>query len=194
MRTLMFKFNEIGNEDYLQISAILRDNGIFIYPTETIYGIGGKAFNNEVVERIVKIKNRPENKNFLVLFKNYEMLEKYVFIENELEKELIEKYWPGELTIILNSKDKKHDIACRISSHTFVEKLFEYIDFPIISTSANYSGESYTGDFKKICEIFKGKIDAIVYDGDKFSKPSTIVKVINNKLQIIRQGKQILQK
>jgi tRNA A37 threonylcarbamoyladenosine synthetase subunit TsaC/SUA5/YrdC len=70
-----------------------------------------------------------------------------------------------------------------------VQKLFEFIDFPLISTSANLSGEKYNGNFERIYQIFKDKVDIFVNNGNRDGEPSTIVKVENSRVKIIRKGK-----
>ena len=189
MSPYLFNFDRLEEKDYLFISKILKNRGTIIYPTETIYGVGGKGFDKEVTEKIFQIKNRPQSKSFLLLFKNRDMLEKYVVIKSKLENKIIEKYWPGEITLILQDRHGNSNIACRISSHPFVQKLFEFIDFPIISTSANLSGEKYNGNFERIYQIFKNKVDIFVNNGNRDGEPSTIVKVENSRVKIIRKGK-----
>ena len=184
----LIEFSKISEKDYVEIGNILKSNGIILYPTETIYGIGGKAFEKEVVKKIVLLKKRDIAKQFILLFKDLSMLEKFVEI-SPLEREIINKYWPGKLTIILKSKNNDEELACRISSHPFIVKLFDYIDFPLISTSANISNEEYSGKINDILKKFKNKVDVFISDKDLTNNiPSTIIKIVNGEISILRQG------
>ncbi len=191
---IIYKVSELSKSDYKYIANRLKKEEIIIYPTETIYGIGGNALINNVHKKIVAIKKRNKNKNFIWLFKDINMIKKYV-ITNDLEEKLIKKYLPGALTIILKSKISGIEtIGVRISPHPFLKHLFEFIDFPIISTSANISNQKYEHDFEKILDEFKDKIDIFIKDNaikntNYDIQPSTIVKVVNNKIVIIREGK-----
>ena len=184
--------SELNEKDYLFLKEMLLKGEVFIYPTETIYGIGGNGEKESVKVKISEIKKRDLNKNFILLFKNIEMIEKFAFI-TDFEKAIIGKYMKkGGLTIILKSKKNLDDtIAARISPHPFLKKLFQYIDFPIISTSANISDNNYTHNFNKIYEIFKNKIKIFIKDDLNYvssPSPSTIIKCENNKIKILRQG------
>jgi len=190
--TKIFYESNLNNEHYREIATILSENGTFIYPTETVYGLGCRGDNSETVKKIAEIKQRRLSKDFILLFKNIEMLQQYVIITSDKEKNLIKKYWPGELTIVLQAISGG-TMACRISPYPFIKNLFNYIDFPIVSTSANISNNGYTGKIDEIINTFAGKIDIIINAGSLFRKtPSTIVKVTNNRVIILRQGKLFL--
>ena len=129
----------------------------------------------------------------ILLFGDLNMLSKYVEISDNTEQNLIDRYWPGNLTLILRAKNSfkifGKTVACRISPHPFIKNLFNFVNFPIVSTSANISEEKYSGDILRITEIFKGQVDIIVNSGSMPDKsPSTIVKVENGKPVIFRQG------
>jgi L-threonylcarbamoyladenylate synthase len=190
---VIYKTSELSKDDYKNIANKLKKNEIMIYPTETIYGIGGNALINSVYKKIMSIKKRKEDKNFIWLFKDVDMIKNYVSL-NKIEEKIINKYLPGALTIILKSKISDYEtIGVRISPHPFLKNLFEYINFPLISTSANISNNKYIHDFNRIVDIFKDKVNFFIKDDDKKDKknaylPSTIIKVTNNKVKIIREG------
>ena len=107
----MEKYLNINNsKDYqkLRYSAeIIKNGGIVVFPTETVYGIGTNGLDKEAVERLYKIKERPLNKPISLLVSDYEMIEKVVKDINELEYKIMKKFFPGPLTIILNKKDRE---------------------------------------------------------------------------------------
>ena len=189
-KTKIYKFSKLDNEQYKEIASVFKNGGIIVYPTETIYGIGCNLLNKDSIERIFSIKKRDKDKNFISLFKNTEMVNKYIEKINSVEKFLIDRFWPGELTLVLKEKNKDSTIACRVSPHKFIKNIFNYIDFPIISTSANISGQDFKGKIKDIIEVFNGKVDVIIDAGNiNDTTPSTVVQVVNNKVKILRQGK-----
>ena len=102
----IYNFKENINQEELEnISNILKEGGIVVFPTETVYGIGADATNDKAVEKIFKAKGRPQDNPLIVHISDYEML-KYVATNiNSIEKKLMDKFWPGPLTIILKSSN-----------------------------------------------------------------------------------------
>ena len=189
-KTKIYNFSKLDSEQYEEIASVFKNGGIAIYPTETVYGIGCNLLNKDSIERIFSIKKRDKDKNFISLFKNIEMVKNYTGEISNMERYLMKNFWPGELTLVLKEKNKDSTIACRISPHEFIKNIFNYIDFPIISTSANISGQDFKGKIKDIIKVFNGKVDIIIDAGDiNDTTPSTIVQVVNNKVKILRQGK-----
>lgn len=173
----------------------LNSKGVIIYPTETLYGIGCLAFDEESCERILDIKNRPGNKGMIVLVRDGVMLNKYF----EIEKRYLEKYLKIKkpLTLILSPKiefpaqikgDNKN-IAVRISSNNFVKNLFDYINEPLTSTSANISGKENSNDFEDVYKAFINRVDLIVDSGSlPSSLGSTILDLTQSPPKVLREG------
>ncbi len=176
-------------EDYKKIAHFLKQGKTILYPTETVYGLGAKAFLKTTEKKIKFLKQRPESKPFIVLVKDLKMLEKYAFLSPKIKDFL--KKWPSKTSIILFSKKLNQKVAFRISSHIFVKNLFDYIDFPIISTSANISGKkpclSINEAKKQFQEKFK-KIDIIIdWQRLKPSKPSKIIDLTIFPFKTVRK-------
>lgn len=177
-------------------ASILKKGGVIVYPTETLYGIGALASNNDTVERIFEIKGRPHGKPIPLLIKNLEMLSK-IAEGSDLASEMSEEYWPGALTIILKQKAMLPDlitcgtgkIALRISAHQFLHALFDLIEEPLTSTSANISNGPNLSDPQELFETFNGKVDLIVDSGKiPESRGSTIVDLTLDPPQVLREG------
>jgi L-threonylcarbamoyladenylate synthase len=177
-------------------ASVLKRGGVIIYPTETLYGIGVFAENERAVEKIFDIKGRPEGKPIPILVKDKTMLDEFAEVTDE-GSILIDKFLPGPLTLVFKEKRKlpglisagTGKIAVRISRHPFVKNLFELIDQPITSTSANISGNENLFDFKEIYETFKSKVELIVDSGTlPPSKGSTIVDLTTSPPLLIRGG------
>ena len=197
----MEKYLNINNsKDYqkLRYSAeIIKNGGIVVFPTETVYGIGTNGLDKEAVERLYKIKERPLNKPISLLVSDYEMIEKVVKDINELEYKIMKKFFPGPLTIILNKKDIVPDIVTsrgstvgiRMPEEEITRKLIEYAGVPIAAPSANISGKPSGIDLQEIIKEFGDKVYCYIDGGkSKIGIGSTIVKVENNTIKILREG------
>lgn len=151
---------------------------IFIYPTDTIYGIGCDAENEFLVEKVREIKKR-ETKPFSVIAPNV----KWILENCETTKEEIEKFLPGAYTLILKKKDKNflskisenEFLGVRIPEHPMT-KILQKTGRPIVTTSVNFSGEPFVMDLKKIPEKIKKEVDIIIDYGIILGTPSKLVK------------------
>jgi L-threonylcarbamoyladenylate synthase len=175
---------------------VLNKGGVIVYPTETLYGIGALASMNRAVERIFEIKGRTHGKPIPLLIKNLEMLSQ-IAENSPLASTLSERYWPGALTIILKQKAILPElitcgtgkIALRISAHPFLNSLFDLVDEPLTSTSANISGDNNISGSEELFETFNGKVDLIVDSGKiPESRGSTIVDLTLDPPQVLREG------
>ncbi|RLA91034.1 MAG: threonylcarbamoyl-AMP synthase [Deltaproteobacteria bacterium] len=198
MKRIKIDLNSPSKEAIYETSRCLKDDGIIIYPTETLYGIGVNALKKELIEKVLKIKKRDQQKPIALIIKDDKMLKKIVSFIPPLAYSLIKKYWPGPLTIIFNASpllpdnlfgNKGRKIGVRISSSIFVRKLFEFIDFPITATSANISGENNNLTPTDIISNFSSNIDIFI-DGGKLKnvEPSTVIDITDGKIKIIRKG------
>jgi len=187
---------ESGSKSVQRTASILRGGGVIIYPTETLYGIGALALNEVAVEKIFQIKGRPEGKPIPILVRDKEMLSKFAELTEESHI-LVDRFLPGPLTLVLREKEKLSGlitggtgkVAVRISRHYFVRSLFELIDEPITSTSANISGEENLFNTSEIRDRFEGKIELIVDSGNlPPSKGSTIVDLTVKPPLVLREG------
>jgi len=165
---------------------------VFVYPTETTYGLGGVWDDQNVIEKIYQIKERDENKKLPIIADSFETVLKY-FELNPQEKELAAKYWPGALTMVLKKKGSDEKVAVRVSENETAQKLASLCGGLIISTSANISGNKACLSVKEATKEFENsqfQPDFIV-DGGKLqpNQPSTIIDVKNGKIEILRQGK-----
>jgi len=170
---------------------VLKKNGIIVYPTETSYGIGCKISDVNSVKKIREIKN-DRKKPFIVLVSDKKMAEGIAEISGEAEK-LMEKFMPGALTIVVPSKNVSEKvcgktIALRISSNEIANEIVKELNEPLISTSANLSGEKPIYSFKKAVKVFGKKVDFILNTGElEETEPSTIYSVAEKK--VLRKGK-----
>ena len=184
------------NDNESLITDILSENQVLAFPTETVYGLGGNAFSIEVADRIYLIKQRPRNKPFPLLI-TLKWLKKLCLWNDSRIDDLIEAFWPGPLTLILNSnpdlpkhlKNNSGTLAVRFSSSAVVQRLIELGEYPLIGTSANRSGFPACKSADEVANQLKDDVD-IVIDGYNRSEnlASTIVHCLTEPFKILRQG------
>ncbi|MEO8794737.1 MAG: L-threonylcarbamoyladenylate synthase [Daejeonella sp.] len=177
---------------------VLKEGGIILYPTDTIWGIGCDATNEEAVAKIFKIKGREESKSMIVLLDTDNKLASYVNNIPEMAYDLIE-YAENPLTIIYsgaknlakNAIAADGTIAIRIAKNDFCQQLIQRFRKPIISTSANISGQPSPATFDEIADEIKESVNYIVdWEQEKTApkKPSTIMKLEpDGRFQFIRK-------
>ncbi len=184
--------------DIIKAIEVLRNGGIILYPTDTIWGLGADATNCSAVEKIFSIKQRDKSKSLIIFIDNEDKLFDYVEEVPPLTWELL-KYADSPLTIVF-PKGKNvcssilaedGSIAIRIPKDDFSHNLVRSFGKPIISTSANFSGKMPPVNFLDIDEDLIKKVDYVVkwkQSDRNRAKPSKIIKLgYNNEFKIIRQ-------
>lgn len=178
-----------------EVAAVIRGKGLIIYPTETLYGLGANPFDPEAVERLYRIKGREAGKPIPFLIKDLQMLETLVADVPPLARQLIERYWPGPLTLIFRAKEGlpaplrgRGTIGVRISSHPIARGIVEAVDAPLTSTSANPAGEGDLTDPQEIAQRFGDQVDLIVDGGQVPGVGSTVVDLTMTPPKVVREG------
>lgn len=174
----------------------LRGGGIIAYPTETFYALGAKFDIESALRRLYTLKKRPSEKAMPLIVGDIKPLFMVAKDVNKTASDLIERFWPGPLTILLPAKKGlsgfityKGKVAVRVPGESFALLLSLMSGFPITSTSANPSGMPAGKTARDVVQYFGDHIDLIIDAGKtKARLPSTIVDTIGNKIKIIRQG------
>ncbi len=201
MNTRVIKVNPLDPEGRLiqEAAHILENGGVICYPTETVYGLGADAYNEEALERLFKIKGRETGKPISILIGNMEMLEEVTAQIPSVAMGLIRGHWPGPLTIIFEASKTcpptltgdSGKIGVRISPHPIARKMLEAFRKPITSTSANLSGMPSLSDANEVYRVFRGKIDLILDVGKtqgEGERVSTVVDVTVSPPRVVREG------
>jgi len=169
----------------------LKNNKVIIFPAETLYGFSCSFYSEDAINEVFRIKKRENAKQFITLVKSFEMAQEIVEISTEKKQFLKEyNYWPNHLTIVFNSKDTRYKtLALRFSKSKYIIELFKNIDFPIISTSVNYSTEPAYTDINKIIMEFDKQVDYInQISPPDIGKASTIIDFTGDDPMLIRDG------
>ncbi len=178
-----------SSEIFKRMVAKIRQESLFVYPTETIYGVGGVA-TPVVKKKIIYAKRRKPESPLILIAGDLKIFSGFELLFNKWAEKLVEAFWPGNMTLILPINNSKEKISIRISNHPLLQILAKYIDQPFYSTSANISGSEYVNDPDVIYNIFYNNIDMMIDDGVlPDSDPSTVVDVsCNDQVFIIREG------
>jgi len=183
-------------EDFERATDILLNGGVVIFPTDTVYGLGAIANNDEAVAKLFEIKGRDKNKPINVLVADYEDILKVAEIPTREEGKIIEKGWPGALTIILKRKENVANTAAangetigvRMPDSEIARNLIREVGFLIATTSVNLAGKEPATKIEDIDEKVLEKVDFVIDGGEcPLKKPSKIVKIEGGKEIIIRQ-------
>jgi len=169
------------------VAKAMKEGAIVIYPSESSYGIGCDFTNKAAVEHIYAIKKRPKNKPMICIVQDLETAKRYGKVSAVAEI-LVNKFMPGPLTLAVPGKGKLEWFNFRISENTVARILASEVGEPIVSTSANTSGDEpiYSSDE---LEQFSGNVDVILDAGNLPHRlPSTVVMVQDKKVRILREG------
>ncbi len=176
---------------------LLKQNKIIVYPTDTLYGILGRALSKRVVLRIYKVKGRDDDKPFIILISSLSDLKKFNISDRLIRVNggIVERVWPGPVSVILPCTSTKFSylhrgtksLAFRMPKDKELQKILN-ITGPLVAPSANPQGEVPARNIKQAKKYFGNKIDGYYGSNKKTGKPSTIISLAGRKPKIIRQG------
>lgn len=177
-------------------SKEIKEGKLVVFPTETVYGIGASAFNSEAVENIFKAKNRPADNPLIVHISNMEMLKDVAESVNDIERKIMEKFWPGPISIVLKKNKKVPDVvtanldtvSVRMPDNSLALNLIEKAG-PIAAPSANVSGKPSGTNIDDIYSELSPHVSYFIDGGNSnIGIESTVVKVDGGKVIILRPG------
>jgi L-threonylcarbamoyladenylate synthase len=194
--------NEFDKQQLLDVEIsksinVLKKGGSILYPTDTIWGIGCDATNSKAVEKIYKIKERHDKQNFIVLIDDENNIKKYIEQVPPIAYDLIKQYnrpltiiYPNARNIAKNVSASDGSLAIRVVNELFCKQLIRLFGNPIVSTSANISGDPFPVSFSSISEKIAKSVDYIVdWEREKIHdiNPSTIIRLYNNgSVEVLR--------
>lgn len=178
-------------------ARIIRDGGLVVFPTETVYGLGADAGNNAACQSIYAVKQRPADNPLIVHVHSLDALAECVDSVPDDVRVLFDQFSPGPLTFVLPKSMKicdtatagKATVAIRIPSHPLALRFLEAGGIPVAGPSANVSGKNSPTSFQMVHETLRGKVDGIIDGGDcSVGVESTILGFSGGKVQILRPG------
>ncbi len=189
----------LNNELKEKIKNILNDGGVIAYVTDTVWGLGALPSSEKGVKKIYEIKKREAQKPLILMSNDIENTLPYVKELNGKAQELVNNYFPGALTLVLEKTDMAPDymtsgfntVGIRIPDNAIFKEICESIDGHVLATtSANLSHEPSAKTYEQAVKNMGSKVDLIIEDYGQIAKglESTVVLILENKTKILRQG------
>lgn len=195
MRIVDFKTIRID-----EVAKVLKEGGVVISPTDTVYGLLADATNEAAVQKLIKIKERPPGKPISVFVSDFQMMKEYVYIDNK-QKNILKQFIPGPFTVVLRSlhavsahlESENGTLGVRIPDYPFIRNLVHAFGKPLTATSANPSGyPPFYSSGAMLREFPKNKlqfIDLLIDSGNlPHNKPSTVVDLTESVIKTLRKG------
>lgn len=183
----MKKQEKLKLEEIKKAADVLKNGGVVVFPTDTVFGIGCAISQKEAIERIYKIKGTESEQQFPILISNLDQAGKIADLNNSA-KELAKKYWPGALTLVVKSKLNGKTIGLRIPASQITRKLIELTGEPIIGTSANFHSKPSVSREVDLDRNLLKLVDFKLSGSCGLKTESTVADVTTDKIKILRQG------
>lgn len=177
---------------------LLRGGGIGIFPTDTAFALSCRIDDEKSVRRLFAIKGREGKKATPILVSSIKMAEEYVGrIDREVREKLLEKYWPGALTVVMYSREWKvsslvlgggQTVGIRMPDHEIAIRFIDAVGVPVIGTSANFSGEDTPFSTRDVNPQLIKKVDFFIPGESVNTQASTVIDVTQTPWKIVRQG------
>ncbi|MBT3356185.1 threonylcarbamoyl-AMP synthase [bacterium] len=187
-----------------KVVEVLKNGGVVVLPTDTIYGVSCSALNKNAIERVYSLRKRDLDKPCIILISKLEQLEEFGIEISSRMRSFFEKIWPGKVSVILpipSSKQEefeflhrgKGSLGFRLPNFELIGRVIDQVG-PLISTSANVQGFPFAKNTKEAREYFGSEIDFFLDVGELRSTPSSLVSITEDKLEILREGETELRK
>jgi tRNA threonylcarbamoyl adenosine modification protein (Sua5/YciO/YrdC/YwlC family) len=178
-----------------QVAEILRNGGVIAYPTDTTYGIGCSIFNKKGIERIYQIKQREKKKPFSFICSSQSEVAKYAKVSNYAFK-VMKRFLPGPYTFVMEATNivpdllqtKQKTVGIRMPDNLICAAIIASLGAPIVTTSANLSGEEPIGDPREIFNSLKNQLDAVVDGGILSPDVSSVISLLQDSPAVLRNG------
>ena len=188
--------NNINTRHIDEIVDCLRDGGIIVYPTDTVYALGCDALNNQAIERICSLKEMKSAKtNLSIICSDISEVAQYAKFDNTQFK-MMKSYLPGPFTFIFPALSKlpkafkgRRTVGIRIPENAIARAIVEALGRPILTTSVAGSDEDYRCEPELIAETYQSTVDIVIDSGRGGLIPSTVVDCTGDEPEVTRQGK-----
>jgi tRNA threonylcarbamoyl adenosine modification protein (Sua5/YciO/YrdC/YwlC family) len=178
-----------------QVVECLQQGGVIVYPTDTTYGIGCDIFNRKGVKKIFQIKQRDSRKPFSFICSDLAEISNYAQVSNFAFK-IMKRHLPGAYTFVLEAtkivpaslSTKQKTVGVRMPKNAICQAIIKELGHPLVTTSANISGEDTPQDPRDIDEKMGRLVDLIIAGGISMDEASTVISLLNDQIEILRQG------
>jgi L-threonylcarbamoyladenylate synthase len=192
-----YKENELNGEILSKIANSINNGNVVIFPTETVYGIGANGFDEDAIRKLYEIKERPYNKPISLLVNSFSMIEEVAEDLSDTERAIIDKFFPGPLTLVVKKNKNIPDIltsgtdyvGVRMPKNKTALRIINAAKVPMATTSTNISGMEADIDFEKAYKDFNDKVDYIIDGGvAQIGVASTVIQVVDDEIKVLREG------
>lgn len=189
--------NNIDHSALKRAGALLREGGLVAFPTETVYGLGANGLDDRAVKRIFEAKGRPSDNPLILHISHIRELDRLVASVPERARMLIDRFWPGPMTLVLKKADLVPDqvtagldtVAVRMPDHPVARCLIGYAGVPVAAPSANLSGKPSPTRAEHVIEDLQGRVEMIIDGGDvAIGLESTVIDVTSPRITVLRPG------
>jgi tRNA threonylcarbamoyl adenosine modification protein (Sua5/YciO/YrdC/YwlC family) len=171
-----------------EAAAALKGGNIVGMPTETVYGLGANRDDEQAMQRLIRLKNRPKEKPFTLHLADPEEFFRYASGTNRFSHKLIERYWPGPLTLVVPSQSGE-PVGLRVPGLDLTRDIIRASGVPVVLPSANPAGVNPACTAERVMEFYKGQIELIMDCGKtKICEPSTVVRIAEDSFRVVRSG------
>jgi len=179
-----------------RVVDVLRKDGVIVYPTDTVYGLGCDIASKKALERVRRIKKFDNKRHLSFVFADLKTISLYAQVTDN-DYKLLKRYLPGAYTFILKATrlvprivlTKKQEVGIRIPDNRICQALLAELGNPILSSSVRLPDDQLLDDPREIERIYKGQVDLVIDGGTFLPKPSTIITLFDGPPAILREGK-----
>jgi tRNA threonylcarbamoyl adenosine modification protein (Sua5/YciO/YrdC/YwlC family) len=179
-----------------RVVEILRKDGVIVYPTDTVYGLGCDIASKKALERVRRIKKFDNKRHLSFVFADLKTISLYAQVADK-DYKLLKRYLPGAYTFILKATrlvprivlTKKREVGIRIPDNRICQALLAELGNPILSSSVRLPDDQLLDDPSEIERIYKGQVDLVIDGGIFLPEPSTIVSLFDGTPSVLREGK-----
>jgi tRNA threonylcarbamoyl adenosine modification protein (Sua5/YciO/YrdC/YwlC family) len=179
-----------------KIVEVLRSDGVIVYPTDTVYGLGCDIQSKKALERVRRIKKMDNRRHLSFVFADLKAIAEYAQVDDSTYK-ILRRYLPGPYTFVLQATrlvprivlTKRHEVGIRIPDNRICNALVAELGNPILSSSVRMPDEQLLDDPKEIEKLYKGQVDLVVDGGVIMPQPSSIISLLADVPEVLRAGK-----
>ncbi|MBF0522758.1 MAG: threonylcarbamoyl-AMP synthase [Candidatus Omnitrophica bacterium] len=191
LRTKVIKLHpqEPDIHDIRYCAKIIRQGGLVVFPTETVYGVAADFSNPQAMNRLREVKKRSEDKPFSILIAHHRLISNYTSFDKTILYKLIDVYWPGPLTVVVPAKEAGKTIGIRMPDNKIALSLVEEAQCPVAAPSANFEGNPPPSTCAEALKDLDGLVEVAI-DGGKseIGKGSTVVDLCSDHPKVLRDG------
>lgn len=179
-----------------KVAEVLRSEGVIVYPTDTVYGLGCDIHSKKALEKVRRIKKMDNKRHLTFVFADLKQISNYAQVTDYAYR-VLKRFLPGPYTFVLQATrlvprivlTKRSEVGIRIPDNKICQSLLEELGNPILSSSVRMPDDQLHDDPREIDKLYRGQVDLVIDGGVFLPEPSSIISLLNDEPEVIRQGK-----